>query len=532
MEEYVLDGVKASGDAVLDGLGDVMVQVAELVMRGIATPALSDIEDLFADGGRAALKSSVQLVLDTQADAEQRLPEVTGADGVTRTLAQRSSRPVITEYGTVTVRRFAYRTRQNGRPDLHVRDGVLNLPPGPYSWRLREMAVRLAREDSYETARENVLFATGVSIGTRQLKEIAAAAAADAAEFYAGPADQLDTEKQDTEKQDHRDGQEDGTGLPLGMSSDGKGVNMLPRSRRTRAKAPEAKVRNFQSRAGIGEKGTKRMAQVTCVFDVIPQPRTPEQVMAGRHGGSVCRDAAAAIRRTAKPAPRAVRRRYRVDIAAGRAEAIRWMFNEAEHRDPGHDRDWIVLVDGDKHQIALIEDEAARRSVTVTILIDLIHVLEYLWRAGWALHEPRDPAIETWTLTQVLDILHGRADQVTSRIRQLAGTRPPASSEHKKNIRRVLSYLEAKMPYLDYPAALAAGWPVATGVIEGACRHLVKDRMGITGARWSTAGAQAILWLRVIRANADHDTYWTHHKQQEHQRNHLSRFQDPHVLAA
>ena len=67
--------------------------------------------------------------------------------------------------------------------------------------------------------------------------------------------------------------------------------------------------------------------------------------------------------------------------------------------------------------------------------------------------------------------------------------------------------------------------PIATGVIEGACRHLVQDRMGITGARWSLAGAQAILWLRVIHANGDHDAYWTWHIQQEHQRNRLSRYQ-------
>jgi hypothetical protein len=117
-------------------------------------------------------------------------------------------------------------------------------------------------------------------------------------------------------------------------------------------------------------------------------------------------------------------------------------------------------------------------------------------------------------------------------IRQLADEHPPRGSEHEKNVTRVLGYLEAKRPYLDYPSALKAGWPVATGVIEGACRHLVKDRMDITGARWSTNGAQAILWLRVIRANADHDTYWTHHLRQEHQRNHLSRYHDTHALAA
>jgi len=159
-------------------------------------------------------------------------------------------------------------------------------------------------------------------------------------------------------------------------------------------------------------------------------------------------------------------------------------------------------------------------------------VLEYLWKAAWALHEPRDPAIETWTIAQALDILHGRTAEVITRIAGLADANPPQGPEHAKNISKTLSYLQAKLPYLDYPKALAAGWPVATGVIEGACRHLVKDRMAITGARWSTAGAQAILWLRVIAANRDDDAYWTWHLQQEHQRNHLSRYSSDFTLAA
>jgi hypothetical protein len=134
---------------------------------------------------------------------------------------------------------------------------------------------------------------------------------------------------------------------------------------------------------------------------------------------------------------------------------------------------------------------------------------------------------------QGLDILHGRAAAVITRIAQLAAGHPPEpGSEHAKIIRKTLHYLQAKQPYLDYPRALAEGWPIATGVIEGACRHLVHDRMGITGARWGLAGAQAILWLRALRASGDHDAYWDWHLQQEHQRNHLSRYQDTHALAA
>ena len=155
------------------------------------------------------------------------------------------------------------------------------------------------------------------------------------------------------------------------------------------------------------------------------------------------------------------------------------------------------------------------------------------YKAGWCFHPPRDPAIEAWVTAQGLDILHGRAGEVISRIRQLTADHPPKpGGEHAKIIRTTLAYLQNKQPYLDYPRALAEGWPIATGIIEGACRHLIGDRMGITGARWSTDGAQAILWLRAIRANGDLDAYWDWHITQEHQRNHLSRYHHGHELAA
>jgi hypothetical protein len=76
------------------------------------------------------------------------------------------------------------------------------------------------------------------------------------------------------------------------------------------------------------------------------------------------------------------------------------------------------------------------------------------------------------------------------------------------------------------------GWPIATGVIEGACRHLVKDRLAITGARWSTPGAEAVLLLRALITNGGFNTYWTYHLQHEHQRTHISRYQQQYTLAA
>ena len=232
-------------------------------------------------------------------------------------------------------------------------------------------------------------------------------------------------------------------------------------------------------------------------------------------------------------APRAVNRWYACDITAGRDVTIGKVFDEAGRRDPGHERTWIMLADGDNTQLALIQDQAAARGVTVTIVIDFIHVLEYLWKAAWCFHRPRDPAMEDWVITQGLDILHGRVPAVIARIRQLAGDHPPRpGGEHAKIIRTTLHYLDAKQDFMDYPRALANGWPIATGVIEGACRHLVADRMGITGARWGLDGAQAMLWLRAINASGDTSTYWDWHIAQEHRRNHLSRYQDGLDLAA
>src|SRR5438876_732376 len=198
------------------------------------------------------------------------------------------------------------------------------------------------------------------------------------------------------------------------------------------------------------------MAETGCVFDVIPQaPRTPDQVMRPDPGGPGTK------------APRAQNRWYACDITAGRDVTIGKIFDEADRRDPDHRRTWIALVDGDNYQLGLFQAAAAARGITLTILVDFIHVLEYLWKTAWCFHAPRDPAMEDWVTAQALDILHGRVPEVTARIRQLAAGHPPRpGGEHAKIIRKTLSYLENKQPYLDYPAALANGWPIATGVIE------------------------------------------------------------------
>ena len=87
-------------------------------------------------------------------------------------------------------------------------------------------------------------------------------------------------------------------------------------------------------------------------------------------------------------------------------------------------------------------------------------------------------------------------------------------------------YLLKYRDFLHYDQYLAAGYPIATGVIEGACRYLVKDRMELTGARWSLAGAEAVLQLRALRASGDFEQYWKFHLAQEQLRHHAKLYAD------
>lgn len=207
------------------------------------------------------------------------------------------------------------------------------------------------------------------------------------------------------------------------------------------------------------------------------------------------------------------------------------MFDQAEARDPDHRRTWVVLVDGARHQLDLIRAEAARRGVTLTIVVDIIHVLEYLWGAAWSLHESGDPAAEAWVAGHARTILAGRSGEAAAAIGAQARAARLRGSR-RKGTTAAIGYLTAKAAFLRYDIALTAGYPIATGIIEGACRHLVKDRLDITGARWGLAGAEAVLKLRALRSNGDFAAYWAWHEQQEYARNHQARYQHKLILTA
>jgi hypothetical protein len=143
------------------------------------------------------------------------------------------------------------------------------------------------------------------------------------------------------------------------------------------------------------------MATLACVYDAAPAPRRPHDVIAVPGGRSGQRE----IRR----GPHATAKWLTGSVTCDAREVIAAAFGQAGARDPGHLRTWVVLVDGDRHQIELIQAEAARRKAAVHLVIDLVHVLEYLWAAAWRFHARDDPAAEDWVAVQALAVLAGRA---------------------------------------------------------------------------------------------------------------------------
>jgi hypothetical protein len=204
------------------------------------------------------------------------------------------------------------------------------------------------------------------------------------------------------------------------------------------------------------------MAALVTVYDAEPARRRPHDVIAppgGRHGTRVLR-----------PGPKARGKWLAGSVRHDPAEVIAAAFDEAEARDPQHMRTWVVLVDGAEHQLDLIRAEAARRGVTIHIIIDIIHVLEYIWGAAWSLHAAGDPAAEDWAAVKALAVLAGDSNRAAAGIIAEADAAGLAGSR-RHGADACVRYLTGKREYLRYDQALEAGWPIATGIIEGACRH-------------------------------------------------------------
>jgi hypothetical protein len=419
---------------------------------------------------------------------------VKGADGVERKNVRLHGRSLETIFGTVPVERAGY--GKEGSPSLHPLDAELNLPPKKYSFEVCRRVAEEAARNSFDETFESISKYTGAHVPKRQSEEIVKGAAQDFDSFY-------------KMRQAHN-AEYEAKGSVLVISVDGKGVVMRTSDLREQTrKAARARKHKMEARLSKGEKkNAKRMATVATVYTIDPFIREPEDLLCENN---------AVHSKLLRPRPE--NKRVWASVEKTPQEVIEEAFKEAGCRDPLHKKSWIALVDGNKHQIRILRSLAREKGIDLTLIVDIIHVTEYLWDAGRAFFPESGEELESWVRRRLLEILRGNAGYVAGGIRRSATLRK-LSDQDRKAVDTCADYLITYGQYLKYNNYLDQGYPIATGVIEGACRYLVKDRMEITGARWSLDGAEAVLRLRALRASGDFDEYWTYHEAQEYNRNH------------
>jgi hypothetical protein len=470
-------------------------------LAGSEAAALShhELEDLIGLEGRELLRLLFQGHLDLREKREQNQIRQTqdrvirGADGHVRPHHEVGhSRLLACVFGTVTVTRCAWRGK--GQTSVHPADAELSLPAHLHSYGLRRLAVLEAVRGSYDQAKEAIDRSCGKVLGKRQAEQLVVAAAADIDAFY-----------------QHKIPLPSTAATALVLQADSKGIVMRPEALRPATlKAHQRNRRALRTRLAPGEKPhRKRMATLACVFDADPTPRRPHDVIAPPEGRGTLR--------SPRPGPTADHKWLTASLVHPPEHVIAAAFDQALARDRDRLRNWVVLVDGARHQLELIQAEAGRRHITVHVLLDFVHVAEYVWGAAHCLNKVGTPEAEAWVAGHLTTILHGQAARAATEISNQAN-RSGLHGTRREGADTCVRYLTGHLDQLRYDTALSAGWPIATGSIEGACRHLIGDRLDITGSRWGLQGAEAILKLRALIDNGDFDTYWRYHLAREHER--------------
>jgi hypothetical protein len=426
---------------------------------------------LFRQVLRLGLKL-LQLFLLTRVQAESHAPQ----PGVGRTtVPYHSQKPIdyFSIFGKLTFERAYF--YMSGQPGVFPLDDALNLPERCYSDLLMESAELLAVDGAYDKGLEVMARLLGLTLPELALETSVAEHSQPVKAFY--------------RQKDKFPIQEEGRILVA--QADGKGVPMVRRE-----------TADVKARRGKGDKKTrKKEAIATAVYTIEPYPRTPQEV----------RDA---LFKKDKPSVKRPTPCHKQVFASldGKETAIKRLAEWAARRNHPHIRDRVALTDGSEP----LQKQVLARLLGFTLVLDIIHVDEHIWKAGTAIYGETDPKRAEWVETQMLDILSSRADKVIQQLEDKARA-VRKSSQAGKVFRQVANYLRRNQPYMDYADYLRRGWPIGTGVVEGVCRHLVKDRMELSGMRWALSGAGSLLALRAVNENGDWEEFHEFRRTQRHE---------------
>lgn len=374
-------------------------------------------------------------------------------------------------------RPYFYRSAVGGASPL---DQELALGADCYSDLVRELVEYLGVGSTYAKVADCFARLLGLELSTHAISNLVAADAGAVEAFYAQQAAPAPASE----------------AALLVAQADGKGVPLV------RATAAEPQVR-----LGKGDKhNRKKEAVVTGLYTIAPHPRTPAEVIASLFHPE--RTPGTPLRVRAGPQNKRL-----WATLAGKDAALTRLADQAAKRDGPHIQQRVALTDGAEALQARIQQHLP----TFTLVLDFIHADEKLWDAANSLFGETAAQRTPWVERQSLELLSGRVSQVIAELRRLA-SRTETSAMQQTLLTQVANYFDRNRPYMHYDQYLADGWPIASGVIEGACRHLVKDRCELSGMRWSTTGVEDLLRLRAVAENGDWEAYRSFFRQQRQQR--------------
>jgi hypothetical protein len=404
-------------------------------------------------------------------------------------LPELHTRRYVSIFGTFTLARTAYGTREGQKIEFVPLDNRLQLPASDFSYVLQDWDQGLCVEQAFGQAQSTVARILNLKQSVDSLEQMNVQMAEHVTDF-----------------RENRPQPDPATEGPILVTSgDGKGIVM-------RRAADDPAPAAHRSK---GQKASqKRMATVGTAYTVDRYVRTPEEVVA------------ALFRDGPKPPPRPQPAHKRVWASLPQADengevhssldiVYDWLLNEVAERNPGLAKEMVHLGDGQEALWQARRDHLPAKNTTD--ILDLLHVTPRLWQAAHVFYPEGSDAAEAFARERIVRVLRGEVAGVVQGLRRM-GTQWGLKGSKQKALRQVCAYLLKNRERMHYDAYLAKGYPIASGVIEGACRHLVKDRMERAGMHWRPAGAQAMLDVRSTYVNGDWEEYQSYRIDRETQR--------------
>jgi hypothetical protein len=400
-------------------------------------------------------------------------------------------RPYLSVFGEVAIERVCY---GQDRLEAAPLDAQLHLPRRQYSYLLQQWLGAFVIDDAHAEAVKKLQTILGLTIPVKASEDLNREQASDVEPFQ----DSLPVPEPSQE------------GSIVVVSADCKGVPLVRSALANAEEEPGRPDTTVQPsphhRRGKGEKANKkRMVAVGAVYTIEPFVRTTNEVI-----NELQRKKAARRR------PHPQHKRVRADLLLGKVSLFLWLADELCRRNPEGTKPVVFLSDGER---ALHDRQGEYLPEGVTCILDLLHVMERLWKVAWCLFEEgtQKAQAEQWVEDRLRMLLDGKVGYVIGGLRQTL-TKRNLKGTRRKTMREVIGYFDGNRSRMRYDEYLAAGYPIGSGVIEGACRHLVKDRLERAGMRWTPDGAQAMLNLRATYLNEEWEAFWSYHVEQEDDR--------------